>query len=97
MTVGERIREYRLEKGITQEMLANELYVSTQAVSKWERSISLPDVTLIVKISHILGVSCDALLMDNCDNLNRELNEAIKKAQHICTDDYKKYKKVVDV
>lgn len=95
MTIGERIKYYRIEKGITQEKLANELYISNQAVSKWERNASLPDVSLIAKIAHILGVSCDALFVDSLDDVDRELNEIIKKAEQISVEKIDEYKKCV--
>ncbi len=39
-TIGEKIREYRQKQGLTQDALATELHVSSQAVSKWENGIS---------------------------------------------------------
>ena len=92
MTIGERIKYYRMEKGITQERLANELYISNQAVSKWERNASLPDVSLIAKIAHILGVSCDALFVDSLESVDNELNEIIKRAEQVSLNDVNEYK-----
>lgn len=97
MTIGERIKYYRLQKGITQEKLATELYVSNQAVSKWERNVSLPDVSLIAKIAQILGVSCDALFIDSLDSVEKELREIIKKAEQISIDDREEYKAYVSL
>ncbi len=81
MTIGEKIRHYRLEKNMTQEKLAEELSLSFQAISKWERNESLPDVTIISRLSQILGVSCDALLTDHnyfqeieTENIMKRLN-----------------------
>ena len=56
------IGRYRREKGLTQEALAKLLNLSFQAVSKWENAQSLPDITLLPKLSHVLGVSIDKLL-----------------------------------
>ena len=92
MTIGERIKYYRIEKGITQERLANELYISNQAVSKWERNASLPDVSLIAKIAHVLGVSCDALFVDSLESVDNELNEIIKRAEQVSLNDVNEYK-----
>ena len=61
-TLGSRITKYRKEKGLTQEMLAEQLGVSPQAVSKWENDISCPDISLLPKLSEILGISVDELL-----------------------------------
>ena len=65
MNIGEKIRHFRLQQHMTQEKLAAEVHVSYQAVSKWERGESLPDVTLVARIAAVLGVSCDALLTED--------------------------------
>ena len=74
-TIGENIRRYRRERDITQEMLADRLHISAQAVSKWERGESLPDVTLIVPMASYLGVSADDLLGVNEAILRERLDE----------------------
>ncbi|MBE6878263.1 MAG: helix-turn-helix transcriptional regulator [Ruminococcaceae bacterium] len=56
------IKEKRRELDLTQKELAEKLNVSDKAVSKWERSESLPDVTLIPLIAAALGVSIDYLM-----------------------------------
>lgn len=62
MTIGERIKILRTEQGMTQEALAAKLGVSAQAVSKWERSITYPDITLICPLTEIFGITADELL-----------------------------------
>lgn len=74
-TIGENIRRFRRERDITQEMLADRLHISAQAVSKWERGESLPDVTLIVPMAAYLGVSADDLLGVNEAILRERLDE----------------------
>ena len=59
--LGKNIKAMRLKKGITQEALANYLGVSFQSVSKWERGLAYPDITLIPALSHFFGVSTDEL------------------------------------
>ena len=61
MNIGENIKRYRLEKGMTQEQLANIVGVSNQAVSKWECDGSIPDGLLFVPIADALGVTTDNL------------------------------------
>jgi len=97
MTIGERIKYYRMEKGITQERLANELYISNQAVSKWERNASLPDVSLIAKIASILGISCDALFIDSLEDRDRDINELIKQAEALSISNAEEYKRSISV
>ena len=58
--IGEQIKKYRMEKGITQEKLGELAGVTTQAVSRWERG-GTPDAELLPNLADILGVSIDAL------------------------------------
>lgn len=59
---GRFISTLRKEKGLTQRELAEQLHVSDKAVSKWERALSLPDITLLSPLSQVLGVSVAELL-----------------------------------
>ncbi|WP_250861445.1 helix-turn-helix domain-containing protein [Oceanirhabdus seepicola] len=61
MDLGKKIKQLRLNKGITQEKLADYLKVSFQAVSKWEKGQTLPDISLLPKISTFFGISIDDL------------------------------------
>jgi len=47
---GEFLAALRREKGLTQKELAQRLYLSDKAVSKWESGLSLPDVTLLIPL-----------------------------------------------
>jgi transcriptional regulator with XRE-family HTH domain len=59
--IAENIRRLRRERGITQEKLADNLGVTTQAVSKWERGEAYPDMTLILPIAGYFGITTDEL------------------------------------
>ena len=59
--IGEKIRNLRKSKNISQEVLANYLGISFQAVSKWEKGETLPDVMLIPAIACFFEVSTDEL------------------------------------
>ena len=61
MGIGRKIAQYRKEKGITQEALAQILNVTNQAVSKWESEQCSPDIQLLPKLADIFDVSIDAL------------------------------------
>lgn len=52
----------RKEKKLTQKDLAEQLGVTDKAVSKWERGLSCPDISLLSKLSHILGATISELL-----------------------------------
>jgi transcriptional regulator with XRE-family HTH domain len=54
--IGKFIANRRKELGYTQQSLADKLYVTDKAISKWERGLSLPDITLLRKLAKILKV-----------------------------------------
>ena len=56
-TFGSFIKSKRIEKNYSQKELAEMLYVTEGAVSKWERGISYPDITLVSDICRILDIS----------------------------------------
>lgn len=60
--IGEFISALRKEKDMTQKKLAEKLFVSDKAVSKWERGLSMPDVSLLIPLSQVLGVTATELL-----------------------------------
>lgn len=61
MKIGENIRALRLQKGLTQEQVAQQLGVTYQAVSKWENGTNTPDIGLLPEIAALFGVTIDAL------------------------------------
>lgn len=61
MMLGKRIAQYRKEQGLTQEVLAQELGVTNQAVSKWELDQSCPDIQLLPQLADIFGITVDEL------------------------------------
>ena len=62
MEVGAQIKKYRSNMGISQEELAEKVYVSRQTVSNWENNNILPSIEMLVKISRFFSVSTDYLL-----------------------------------
>ena len=61
MEIGNKIKNLRGAKGITQETLAGALKVSSQAVSKWETGQSTPDIQLLPEIAVYFGVTIDEI------------------------------------
>ena len=61
MTMGEKIRQLRREKGLTQDALAEALEISRQAVAKWESGQSAPSTENLLKLAGLLGVPLEEL------------------------------------
>ncbi len=64
MTIGERIQMHRKNQGLSQEELAQKIFVSRQTVSQWETDQTVPTVDNIYRLKEVLGVSFDELLSD---------------------------------
>ena len=62
MLTGQKIAELRMKAGLTQEQLADRLYVTRTMVSKWERDICQPDRNIILKMADIFSVSPDEIM-----------------------------------
>lgn len=67
--IGANIRILREQKGLTQRALADNVLVSFQAISAWERGLSVPDLENAVRLAEYFGVSVDALLTQNGQEL----------------------------
>lgn len=63
MTLGERIKGYRVKEGLSQEQLAETLNVSRQAITKWENDKGIPDIDNLISISRIVGATLDELVI----------------------------------
>ena len=62
ISISEKISSLRKAHGLTQEALGEAVGVSPQAVSKWEKGDSLPDISVIPDLCRIFGISADSLL-----------------------------------
>lgn len=74
--MGEKIRTLRKSRNLSQEVLAQYLGVSYQAVSKWENSIAMPDVALIPAIASFFNISIDELFDFNRMETERKVQQA---------------------
>ena len=73
------LKSKRQEKNLTQKELANLLYVSESAVSKWEKDVAHPDITLLPKLSEVLGVTEHELITASIDKKSRDEKVQAKK------------------
>ena len=90
-TFGSFLAEQRKAKGFTQRELAEKLFISDKAVSKWERGLSMPDISLLVPLAEILDVSVTELLegkrMDQASEIKtEEVENIVKKALALSED-----------
>ena len=79
MNIGNVIKKYRKEAGLTQEEMANRLGVTTPAVNKWENGNSKPDIELLAPIARLLHISLDTLLSFREDLTPAEIGEIVKQ------------------
>ena len=100
--LGAKIKSLRKQKNISQEVFANYLGVSFQAVSKWENGNTMPDVTMIPAIASFFGVSTDELFDFNLYEIEKNVDAIVtehtkywdtdlKKSEQIIRDGLKKY------
>lgn len=76
----DRLSVCRQNSGMTQEEFASRIGVTPQAVSKWERGMSLPDTSILTDICQILNVSADELLQTGCRPWN-ERNSIVQQTE----------------
>jgi len=87
--IGKFIASCRKDKNITQEQLAEKLYITDRAVSKWERGLSLPDADKMLDLCNILDINVNELLygeridMKNNDKKTEELLIEMAKQEEI--------------
>jgi transcriptional regulator with XRE-family HTH domain len=62
MEIGKKLKEARAKFGMTQEQVANTLFVSRQTISNWETGKSYPDIASVIRLSDLYSVSLDELL-----------------------------------
>jgi len=79
ISFGTFLKQKRQEKNLTQKQLAELLYVSESAVSKWEKDVAHPDITLLPKLAEILGVSEHEIITASIDLKTREEKIQAKK------------------
>ena len=87
--IGKFIADCRKKKKLTQEQLAEKLYITDRAVSKWERGLSLPDADKMFDLCNILGINVNELLngekidMKNYEKKTEELLVELAKQEEM--------------
>ena len=79
MELGKQIRKYRNERTLSQEALADKVYVPRQTVSNWENDKSYPDVKSLVLLSEVFAVSLDQLIKGDVEMMKEQINQTDQK------------------
>lgn len=87
MNIGERIYNFRTEKGMSQGDLAEKLDVSRQSISKWENNSAVPDLDKIIRLSEIFDITIDELVkgvtQDKTDETTYSTLKTEQKVEYI--------------
>lgn len=95
VNIGAKIRELRKERNISQDILAQFLGVSFQAVSKWEVGTAMPDIMLIPAIASFFGVSTDELFDYDRMQIEKKVEEIVTEAAKLRSSDPVKSEKIL--
>lgn len=80
MEIGKQIRKYRTEQKLSQEELADRVYVTRQTISNWENDRNYPDIRSLVLLSSVFGVSLDILVKGDLEDMKEQIKaEDIQK------------------
>lgn len=75
MELGKQIKKYRGELGLSQEALAEKIYVSRQTVSNWENDKNYPDINSLLRLSEVFQVSVDILIKGDVEKMKVEIRQ----------------------
>ncbi len=80
MNISKQIKKYRLDSKLSQEDLAEKIFVTRQTLSNWENGKTSPDINSLVLLSNLFGVSLDILVKGDLEEMKEEIKtEDIKK------------------
>lgn len=95
MNLGNKIRELRRQRNLTQEQLAASLNISAQAVSKWEMGASYPDMTMIPTLAAFFKVSIDDLFDFDVKNIDKEIEDIRLEHNKYFWDNFEKAEQIL--
>lgn len=83
MNFSEKIKEIRKSQNLTQEQFAEKIFVSRNAVAKWESSLGYPDIQNLITISDVFGISLDDLMKNDKKLKNKIILDSASKKWHV--------------
>lgn len=75
MEIGKQIKKYRTEMELSQDRLAEKIFVSRQTISNWENNKNYPDVKSLLLLSSLFNVSLDMLVKGDIEKMKEEIKE----------------------
>ena len=75
MELGKQIKRYRMEANLSQEELADKVFVSRQTISNWENDKNYPDIKSLVLMSEVFHVSLDHLVKGDLERMKKEIDK----------------------
>ena len=75
MELGKRLKEYRNQSGMTQDELAERLYVTRQTISSWENDKSYPDIHSLLMLGELFNVSLDTLVKGDIEIMKETIDQ----------------------
>jgi len=80
MEIGRQIKKYRLESGLSQDELAEKIFVTRQTISNWENDKNYPDIKSLLLLSSLFDISLDTLVKGDLEKMKEQIQtEDIKK------------------
>ena len=79
MELGKQIRRYRGELNLSQDLLAEKIYVSRQTISNWENDKSYPDVNSLIRLSEVFHISIDILIKGDIEKMKEQIKTKDRK------------------
>lgn len=73
MELGQRIKHYRQKLHLSQDQLAESVFVTRQTISNWENEKNYPDIHSIIRLSHIFEVTIDSLIQGDLEKMEKEI------------------------
>ncbi len=95
MNLGNKIRQLRKEKNLTQEQMAGYLNISPQAISKWEMGLSFPDTIMLPTIARLFKISLDELFEYNVEDTEKEIEKIRLEYNNYFWSDFSKAEKIL--
>lgn len=102
MTLGDRIKQLRQQRGWSQAQLSKKLNVHQKQISGYERGIHSPSIELLVRMAELFNVSLDYIAFDNREEKNiipiadRELMQAVQQIDQLSAEDRATIKAVLN-